>query len=311
MNLRTYKSTNIPHLTTVGSAALDTIETPFGRVEMVVGGSVFYIGASAALFAPVHLVSVVGDDFPMAELDFLRRRGVNLDDLSVKHGETFRWEGRYHTDMNRRDTICTHLGVSEGYHPKISPVAAEAPFVLLANIDPELQLEVLEAMKRPRFVAFDTMNLWIRTQRELVDILIRKSDLVIINDEELALLTGGSQLVDSARKLAKKGPRYVVVKKGEHGAIMFSRDEPPFLCPAYPLSGAKDPTGAGDSFAGAMVGYLAASGEVSPLNLRQAVVFGVVTASFTVEDFGLNRLRSLTLDDIEARMREFRAMLEF
>jgi len=306
------RENNLSHeLTVVGSAALDTIETPSGRVEDALGGSAFYIGAAASMFTPLHLIAVVGEDFPMAEIAFLRARGVNLDGLEVASGATFRWEGRYHENMNHRDTICTKLGVFEGFKPKLPRKAAEAGFLLLANIDPKVQLEVLRKMKSTRLTAFDTMNLWINERRSLVDQLIRKVDVVIVNDEELSLLTGTNSMLNGGLELLRRGPRYVVVKKGEHGAILLGRDQPPFLCPAYPLSAPKDPTGAGDTFAGAMIGYLAATGELSPFNFRRAVVYGTVTASFAVEEFGLGRLKSVTFEEIEERFRTFQAMVEF
>ncbi|MCF7811408.1 bifunctional hydroxymethylpyrimidine kinase/phosphomethylpyrimidine kinase [bacterium] len=298
-------------LTAVGSAALDTIETPHGKVEDVLGGSVFYIGAAAGLFAPTNIVAVVGDDFPFDEIEFLRERNVNFDGLETAMGDTFRWSGRYHKNMNIRDTLSTELGVFAGFEPKLPFGAAEAKYLLLANIHPELQLDVLEQMEEPRLVAFDTMNLWIETAREQVLELIKKVDLVIINDEEITLLTGEISPFAGASKIIKMGPRYVVVKKGEHGSVLISRDDPPFLCPAFPLAEAKDPTGAGDTFAGAMMGYLAATDDLGDFNMRRSIIYGTITASFTVEDFSIERLKQITSDDIEERVRVFRTMVEF
>jgi len=299
------------HITVVGSVALDTIETPYGRAEDTLGGSAVYIGAAASLYSPVHLVAVVGDDFPMESLDFLREREVDLEGVRVEPGSTFRWEGRYHRNMNRRDTIRTELGVFEGFRPELPASAAEANYLMLANIDPDLQLDVLKQLKDPQLVAFDTIKHWIRDKHGQIEELIRQMDVVIINDEELELLTGAGSLLAGADQLLEMGTRCVVVKKGEHGAILVGRDEVPFLCPAYPLAEPKDPTGAGDTFAGAMLGYLAATSDHSPFNFRRAVVYGSIAASFTVEGFGLDRLMNLTHSELDARFREYRAMVEF
>lgn len=301
----------IQEVTAVGSAALDTIETPYGKVENSVGGSIFYIGAAGGLFAPFNIVAVVGTDFPLQEIEFLYDRNVNLDGLEITAGETFHWECRYHKNMNIRDTICTELGVFEEFRPRLPIAAVKAGYLLLANIHPELQLEVLEQMEKPRLVAFDTMNLWIKTERDRVLELIERVDLVIINDEEVNLLTGEAHPLMGAYKLAKMGPRFVIVKKGEHGSILVSKADPPFLCPAFPLENAKDPTGAGDTFAGALVGYLAATDDLGSFNLRRAIVYGTITASFAVEDFGIERLKLLTSGEIEERFRVFRTMVEF
>jgi len=301
----------VQQVTAVGSVALDTLDTPFGRVEDAIGGSISYISAVGGLFAPVNVVAVVGDDFPMDEYDFLHDRNVNLDGLEVKAGDTFRWEGRYHEDMNIRDTISTELGVFEDFQPRLPLAAREARYLLLANIHPALQLQVLEQMTDPRLVAFDTMNLWIDTVRDQVDKMIGKVDLVIVNDEEITLLTGRQSSLAGALELAKTGPRYVVVKKGEHGALLVGNDGSIFICPAFPVAHPKDPTGAGDTFAGAMIAYLAATDDIGMFNLRRAMVYGTVAASFAVEDFGLNRLKSLTVNEIEERFRLFRSMVEF
>lgn len=302
---------NIQQVTAVGSAALDTVTTPFGRVEDALGGSLFFIGAAGGLFAPINIVGVVGDDFPMSEIDFLKNRNVNLEGLEVMEGETFRWEGRYHENMNIRDTVSTELGVFAGFEPKLPANARNARYLLLANIDPHLQLDVLGQMNSPKLTAFDTMNLWINNMRHEVLDIISKVDIVIINDEEIQLLTDERIPLVGAFKIMEMGPAYVVVKKGEHGAILVSAKSEPFLCPAFPLAQAKDPTGAGDTFAGAMMGYLAATDDISPFSLRRAVVYGTIAASFVVEDFSLNRLRELTIDEIEQRFRLFTSMVEF
>ncbi len=305
------ENTMSSHLTVVGSAALDTIETPYGRAEDSLGGSALFMGAAGSLFAPVHIVAVVGDDFPTHQVEFLRARGVDLDGLEFVSGKTFRWHGRYHNNMNYRDTVSVDLGVFEGFNPRVPAAAAKAEILMLANIDPELQNSVLKQMVKPKLVVFDTMNHWITDQRQTIVQLLKKVDMALLNDEELQLLIGGKSTVDNATKLLEMGPHYAVIKKGEHGAILFTRHEPPFLCPAFPLCEPKDPTGAGDSFAGGMLGYLAATNDIGSYNLRRAVVYGAVVASFTVEEFGMKRLENLTQEHIEERFRQFRAMVEF
>ncbi len=302
---------NNKSITVVGSAALDTIETPFGRVEDALGGSVSYIGAVGSLFAPVNVVGVVGDDFPLEQIEFMRERGVNFDGLTTEVGRTFRWEGRYHKNMNIRDTLSTELGVFAGFEPLLPKQAARADFLMLANIDPILQLDVLEQMVAPKLVAFDTMNYWIESNRDAVEEVLSKVHIVVVNDEEIRLLTGIDSLLEGAEQLLKMGPAYVIVKKGEHGSMLISRGDPPFLCPAFPLVSPKDPTGAGDTFAGGMMGYLAATEDISSMNIRTAIVYGTIAASFTVEDFGVTPLVSLTSHSVEKRFRQFQTMLEF
>lgn len=299
------------HLTVVGSAALDTIETPLGRAEGTLGGSAFYLAAAGSLFAPTHVVAVVGDDFDRRKVTFLQKRGVDLLGMETRPGATFRWHGRYHENMNVRDTVMVDLGVFSGFQPRVPPEAAAAQILMLANINPDLQEDVLSQMKVVKLVAFDTMNHWITGHRSAVEAILKKVDLVLLNDEELKLLAGGSSIMEGARKLLKMGPKFAVIKKGEHGAILFTEGQPPFLCPAYPLTSAKDPTGAGDSFAGGMLGYLAATGDFGSMNMRRAVVYAGVVASFTVEEFGTARLEQLSMRELDARFREFQAMVEF
>lgn len=298
-------------MTVVGSAALDTIETPFGRVEETLGGSAFYIGASGSLFSTVHIVAVVGSDFPQDKIEFLRQRGVDMEGLEVLEGSTFRWEGLYHRNINHRDTIFVDLGVFEQFDPELPRSAAEAGYIMLANIDPALQLKVLEQALSPRLVALDSMNYWIEGNRKEVENLLTKVDLFFLNDEELFLLTGENSPVIGARKLLETGLKHVVVKKGEHGAMLFTANETPFICPAFPLASAKDPTGAGDTFAGAMIGYLAATEDTGNFNLRRAVVYGTIAASFAVEEFGMDRLSSINDQALQERFRFFRSMVEF
>src|SRR5213080_918443 len=291
----------------VGSVAFDTIETPVGRAEEVLGGSATHFAVAASFFAPVSLVAVVGDDFPEAERDYLASRGIDLSGLEVRPGRTFRWSGRYHEDMNVRDTLALELNVFADFRPQLSQALRKSPFVFLANINPELQESVLEQFADPTVVACDTMNHWIASALEA---LLPRVDLLVVNDEEARLLAGEQVIARAARRILELGPRSVLVKRGEYGAILFS-PESVFAVPAYPLEEVFDPTGAGDAFAGGLMGYLAATGERSEGGLRRAIVFGSVLASFVVEDFGGQRLRTLTRDDIDRRYRQFVALTEF
>jgi sugar/nucleoside kinase (ribokinase family) len=301
----------ILNLTVVGSAALDTIETPFGRADDTLGGSALYLAAAGSLFAPVHVVAVVGDDFDHKSVEFLKERDCQLTGLATAPGKTFRWHGRYHENMNIRDTVMVDLGVFKDFKPELPKAAANAEILMLANINPELQEDVLIQARKPKFVAFDTMNHWITGSRIAVEEILKKVDLVLLNDEELKLLVGGASIFEGAARLLKMGPKFAVVKKGEHGSVLFHKSGAPFLCPAFPLGNPKDPTGAGDSFAGGMLGYLAATGDFGLLNMRRAVVYGGVVASFTVEEFGTKRLEKLTMPEVDSRFRSFREMTEF
>ncbi len=259
----------------------------------------------------MNIVGVVGDDFDMARYDFLKERGVNLNGIEVVEGRTFRWSGRYHENMNDRDTLSTELGVFEDFNPKLAKEAAEAEYLLLANIHPDLQLKVMEQVKNTKLVVFDTMNFWIDSCRHEVNEMLRKVDIVTVNEEEIRLLTDERSPLAGAKKILKMGPKYVIVKKGEHGAIVVGNDVPTFLCPAYPIENAIDPTGAGDTFAGAMLGYLAATNDLGFMNLRRAVVYGTVAASFTCEAFSVLRLAQININDLDERLRKFQEMVEF
>jgi len=294
----------------VGSVAFDTIETPFGRAEEVLGGSAMHFAVAASYFAPVRLVAVVGDDFPDAEREYLAGRGIDLSGLEVRPGRTFRWTGRYHEDMNVRDTLALHLNVFAEFRPVLSAEIRRSPIVFLANIDPRLQEAVLEQFDDPNVVACDTMDHWIATAREPLEALLPRVDLLVLNDDEARLLSGEQNVSRAARRILELGPRSVLVKRGEYGAILFSPDSV-FAVPAYPLEEVFDPTGAGDTFAGGVVGYLSATGERSEAGLRRAIVYGTVLASYVVEDFGGQRLRTLTRDDIDRRYRQFVALTEF
>ena len=294
----------------VGSVALDSVETPFGRADDVLGGSGTYFSSSASHFTPVQLVGVVGDDYPIEKLQPLAARGVDLSGLERATGSSFRWRGRYRHDLNSAETLETHLGVFSNFRPKIPAAFRDAPFVFLGNIDPRLQLQVLEQVEKPRLVACDTMNFWIESRRpELIE-LLGHVDLITLNDGEARQLTEHTNLVKAAKWILAKGPRYVVIKKGEHGAFMFTADNV-FFAPAYPLESVFDPTGAGDSFAGGFIGSLAASGDLSEASMRRAVVVGSAMGSFAVEQFSNARLMELTRAEIDARVREFQQLVAF
>jgi len=294
----------------VGSVALDSVETPFGKADNVLGGSATYFSASASLLAPVQLVGVVGTDYPVEQLEPLGARGVDLAGLERADGESFRWRGRYRHDLNSAETLETRLGVFSHFRPKIPHQFRQAPFVFLGNIDPRLQLEVLGQVERPRLVACDTMNFWIESRRaDLLD-LLRHVDLLTLNDAEARQLTEEVNLVKAARWIMAHGPRYVIIKKGEHGAFMFTASSV-FYAPAYPLEEVFDPTGAGDSFAGGFIGYLARSGDITEPNLRRAVVYGSAMGSFAVERFSIERFLEITAQDIAARVSEFRRLVSF
>ena len=294
----------------VGSVALDSVETPFGKADEVLGGSGTYFSSSASHFTPVQLVGVVGDDYPVEKLEPLAARGVDLAGLEKASGTSFRWRGRYRHDLNSAETLETHLGVFSHFRPKIPDQFKRSPFVFLANIDPRLQLQVLEQVEKPRLVACDTMNFWIESRRPDLVELLGHVDLITLNDAEARQLTEHTNLVQAARWIMDKGPKHVLIKKGEHGAFMFTRDSI-FFAPAYPLESVFDPTGAGDSFAGGFIGYLAATGDLSDANMRRAVVVGSAMGSFAVEKFSNARLLEITRADIDARIREFRQLVAF
>ena len=297
-------------LLVVGSVALDTIETPFGVARDALGGSATFFSAAASLFCRVQLVGVVGSDYPVADLKFLAERGVDLSGLEQEEGESFRWSGVYSYDLNSRETRETRLGVFANFVPKIPAAFRAADWVFLGNIDPVLQLQVLEQVKAPRLVACDTMNYWIHGKREQLLALLKRVDLLLVNDTEARELTGDHNLLRAARWIQKQGPRMVVVKKGEHGAILFAGDLI-FYAPGYPLEDVFDPTGAGDAFAGGFMGCIARAGSIEPDDLRRAMVYGSALGSFTVEQFGLERLITLRPDEVHDRVQDFRELTAF
>ncbi|PQV65107.1 ribokinase [Abditibacterium utsteinense] len=295
----------------VGSVALDSVETPAGRVENALGGAATYGSVAASLFGPVQLVGVVGADFPREHLDFLRSRGIDLAGLQiVEDGHTFRWKGDYNDDLNQAVTHETQLGVFEHFDPQLPENYRDAEFVFLANINPSLQLATLEQVKNPKLVVCDTMNLWINIARDQVLAIFRRVDIAVLNDGEAKMLTECQSTIEAGRELLKLGPRAVIIKKGEHGALMFSQ-EGIFSAPSYPIERVVDPTGAGDSFAGSFAGFLAARGDLSYENLKRAVIYGGAVASVTVQDFSLQSLRALQKDEVEKRYQTVQQMAAF
>lgn len=296
----------------VGSIALDTVKTPVEEHADQLGGSASYAAVGASFFSPVNLVGVVGDDFPESEFDFWKTRQIDASGVQRATGKTFRWSGEYEWDLNNRQTKSVALNVFENFKPDLPESFRETNFVLLANIAPALQSHVLDQMRRPRFVVADTMDLWIETTRRDLDALLPRVDLLILNDSEARQMTGDTSLIRAGRALRRMGPKYVAVKKGEHGALLFGPDDF-FSVGAYPLEDIHDPTGAGDTFAGGLAGYLAGTGdgEVRFAELRQAVIYGSVLASFNVEAFSLDRLRRLTREEIDDRYEMFKLMSQF
>lgn len=297
----------------VGSVALDGVETPFGAVEEAVGGSAVHFSAAASLFSPVQVVGVVGEDYPMEKLAFLKDRGVDLSGVAQRPGSSFRWSGRYTHDLSSPETLATELGVFADFHPRI-PSAFTAPDILfLGNIDPRLQLEVLEQVDRPQVVACDTMNYWISGSREPLMELLSKVDILMVNEGEIRQLANEPNLVRAARWAREQGPDRVVVKKGEHGALLFDgeADHQVFFIPGYPLEEIHDPTGAGDAFAGGFLGALQPSDPLSPASLRRGMVMGSVTGSLAVEEFSVDRLARADRRELAHRAREFRRMTHF
>jgi sugar/nucleoside kinase (ribokinase family) len=294
----------------VGSVAYDTVETPYGRAERVLGGSASFFAVAASFFCPVSLVGVVGEDFGDEQLAAFRGRPIDLEGLERMEGKTFHWQGRYSRDLNSRETVCTDLNVFEFFQPKIPARYRRSEVVFLGNIDPVLQRQVLEQVERPRVVACDTMNFWIHGKPDELRRTLRQVQILLVNDQEARELSGEWNLVKAAAAIRAMGPRVLVVKKGEHGVLMFSEDGF-FAAPALPLEVVFDPTGAGDTFAGGFVGYLASAGREDDAALRRAVIVGSTMASFCVEAFSLDRLLTLTRPEIDARYRVFEKLTRF
>jgi sugar/nucleoside kinase (ribokinase family) len=295
----------------VGSVAFDSIQTPFGNAPKTIGGAATYFSVAASYFTPVRLVGVVGEDFGEDEMSVFRGRPIDTAGLTrVEGGKTFHWSGKYGYDLNVAHTLDTQLNVFAEFSPQLPEQFRDSEYVFLANIDPDLQETVLDQVTSPKLVALDTMNFWIESKKDSLERVMRKVDLVVINEGEVRQFTGEPNLVVGGRKLLDLGPRWIVIKRGEYGVIMMTSDHI-FAAPAYPLEAVFDPTGAGDSFAGGMIGYLARQGSLDNRSLRQAIIFGSVVASFTVEKFSLDRLREISRDDLESRYREFRSLTEF
>jgi sugar/nucleoside kinase (ribokinase family) len=294
----------------VGSVALDSVETPFGRIDDALGGSATFFAASASHLTKVNLVGVVGSDYPVEKLEPLRARGVDLSGLMRADGESFRWRGRYRHDLNSAETLETRLGVFSQFRPQIPEKFRKSPFVFLGNIDPRLQLDVLDQVEKPQLVACDTMNFWIESRRNELLKLLERVDILLVNDAEARQLTEEFNLIRAARWIMARGPKHVIIKKGEHGAYMFSGSSV-FFAPAYPLEEVFDPTGAGDSFAGGFIGYLAKTGRSDDAAMRRAVVYGSTLGSFAVEKFSIDRLMEIHRVDIAKRLEGFRKLVSF
>ncbi|ALM21309.1 ribokinase [Nonlabens tegetincola] len=299
-------------LVVVGTVAFDAIETPFGKTDKILGGAATFIGLSASHFnTDVALVSVVGGDFPQEYLEMMKNRGMNIDGIEVvEDGKTFFWSGRYHNDMNSRDTLVTELNVLADFNPIVPEEYKDAEVVMLGNLHPAVQMGVLDQTPNAQLVILDTMNFWMDIELELLKKVIERVDVITINDEEARQLSGEYSLVNAAKKIHEMGPKYVVIKKGEHGALLF-HDGDIFFAPALPLEEVFDPTGAGDTFAGGFAGFLAASGDYSFENMKRAIIYGSNFASFCVERFGTERMQSITNDEIETRLKQFQALTKF
>ncbi|MEL6863916.1 MAG: PfkB family carbohydrate kinase [Bacteroidota bacterium] len=300
-------------LLTVGTVAFDSIETPFGKAERVIGGAATYISLAASYFTqPIQLVSVVGDDFPEPELKYMRKKGINLDGLQIKEGEkSFFWAGRYHDNMNTRDTLTTDLNVLADFNPKLPEAYRHAKFLMLGNLTPEIQLKVIRQMKkRPKLIVMDTMNFWMDVALKSLKKTIKQVDVLTINDEEARQLSGEYSLIKAAEVIQKMGPKYLVIKKGEHGALLFHGKQL-FYAPALLLAEVHDPTGAGDTFAGGFMGYLAKTNRVNFNNMKRAVIYGSTMASFCVEAFSIDRLKGLNQRKINSRAKQFAKLVQF
>ena len=292
-------------LLVVGSVALDSVYTPFGETADALGGSAVYFAVAGALLHPVQVVGVVGRDYPMGELEGLAPRGIDWSGVELAEGESFRWKGKYSYDLQSRETLETRLGVFAHFRPRLLPSHDGAQFVFLGNIDPELQVDVLGQVSRPRLVVCDTMNYWIQRKRDHLLDLLRRVDILMVNDAEARELSGDWNIHRAGRWILDRGPARVVIKQGEYGALLIERKRT-FYVPAFPLEEVFDPTGAGDAFAGGFVGYLARTGDVSSDNLRRAMVYGATMGSFAVAHFGIRGFDGVTLEDVEARVEQFR-----
>ncbi len=292
-------------LVVLGTVALDTVKTPQGKKTNMLGGSAAHFSMAARFFVPVNLVAVIGEDFPARHISFLRHKGINLTSLRKESGKTFRWEGEYHGDMNAALTLNTELGVLSAFHPEISEEEKKMEYIFLANVDPDIQARLLDSIHSPRLVALDSMNYWIKHKQRSLRKLLKRVDILVANDAEAKELSGKHSLFEAAVKLRALGPKMIVIKKGEHGVLFYS-DTLNFSLPAYPVRKLVDPTGAGDSFAGGFMGYLAKEGVINKQSIKKAVGYGTVIASYNVEGFGLTRTAKLTMKEINSRFNSYR-----
>jgi sugar/nucleoside kinase (ribokinase family) len=300
-------------LIVVGTMAFDAIETPFVKINQIVGGSAVYAAYTASYFVnPVQQISIVGSDFPQGEMEELRKRGIHLDGVEIKENKkSFFWSGRYHEDMNTRDTLVTDLNVLEDFDPKVPDSYQGAEFLMLGNLMPKLQLNVIQELKeRPKLIAMDTMNFWMDTAMSDLKIVLRYIDLLVVNDAEARQLTSHFSLVKAAKAIMQMGPKYLIIKKGEHGALLFHGDNV-FFAPALPLEEVFDPTGAGDTFAGGFMGHIAKTKDLSFENMKRGIIVGSAMASFCVEKFGPTRLKEITKADIDKRIQQFKDLVNF
>ena len=299
-------------LVVVGSMAFDAIETPFGKSDKIIGGAGTFIAWCASNFAPVKQISVVGGDFPQAELDALTARNVDLEGVQIKKDEkTFFWSGKYHMDMNSRDTLVTELNVLADFKPVVPESYQDCEFLMLGNLAPSVQLSVINQLKtKPKLIVLDTMNFWMEIALDDLKEVVAKVDVVMVNDSEARQLSGDYSLVRAAKKIMAMGPKYLVIKKGEHGALLFHEDSV-FYAPALPLEDVFDPTGAGDTFAGGFIGHIAKTKDISFDNMKTAIIVGSAMASYCVEKFGTERLRELTKENIETRLKQFVDLVSF
>lgn len=300
-------------LVTVGTVAFDSLETPYGKAEMVVGGAALYASIAASYFTKnINLVSVVGEDWPKKEMKYLQKRGINLEGMQIKKGEkSFFWKGKYHDNMNQRDTLATDLNVLATFDPVLPESYKTAKYLMLGNLTPEVQMKVINQMKkRPKLVVLDTMNFWMDVAMPMLKKVIKKVDVLTINDEEARQLSGEYSLVTAAKKIQKMGPKFLIIKKGEHGAMLF-QGEKMFYAPALPLAKVFDPTGAGDTFAGGFIGYIAKTNSISFENMKRAVIYGSCLASFCVEEFSISRLKKLKAADVNKRVKKFENLVKF
>ncbi|MBU0650422.1 bifunctional hydroxymethylpyrimidine kinase/phosphomethylpyrimidine kinase [bacterium] len=297
-------------LLVVGSVALDNILTDTEKVENVLGGSACYFACAASYLAPVQLVGVAGKDFPKKYIDFLKSKNIDINGLEIAEGKTFRWTGKYSTDLSQRETLSVELNVFEKFNPVLPEEYKKAEYVFLANIDPKVQKQVMQQVKKPKLVVMDTMNIWIEIKRDELIEALKQVDILILNDEEAKMLAQKNCLLACADEILKMGIKQVIIKKASNGAFLKSKNEY-FCLPSYPVYKLKDTTGAGDAFGGGFMGYLAKTNDLSKENIRRAIAYGTVTASFAVEGFSLDRLGSISLEDIEDRARELKQITEF